>query len=198
MKQFSLSGSLRESVGRQNAAELRRKGDIPGVIYGGNSSTHFSITTKVMDKIMASSDTLELLIDIDGIVRHGLIQEVQRHPVTDRVVHLDVLELVPGKEVKTALPVRVTGNSEGVKSGGRLAINYRKVRVFGKPEELPNEIMLDITHLKIGDMIRIREIAIPGCKVLEADAAAVVAVQATRASIAAATADKAPEAKKKK
>jgi large subunit ribosomal protein L25 len=85
-----------------------------------------------------------------------------------------------------------------VKSGGRLAINYRKVRVFGKPEELPNEIMLDITHLKIGDMIRIREIAIPGCRVLEADAAAVVAVQATRASIAAATAEKAPEGKKKK
>ena len=127
------------------------------------------------------------LTDSTNIIR--IIQEVQRHPVTDKVVHLDVLELVPGKEVKTALPVRVTGNSEGVKAGGRLAINYRKVRVFGKPEELPNEIMLDITHLKIGDMIRIREIAIPGCKVLEADAAAVVAVQATRASIAAATAD---------
>ena len=75
---------------------------------------------------------------------------------------------------------------------------FRSVRVFGKPEELPNEIMLDITNLKIGDMIRVREISLPGCKVLEAEAAAVVAVQATRASIAAATADKATDGKKKK
>ena len=83
-----------------------------------------------------------------------------------------------------------------MKAGGRLAINYRKVRIFGKPEELPNEITLDISALKIGDMIRVRDIQVTGCKVLEAEAAAVVAIQATRASIAAENA--AADDKKKK
>jgi len=197
MKQFSLSGSLRENVGRQNASELRRNGQVPGVLYGGSEVTHFSISSMDMAKIAASSDTLELLLDLNGTVRHGIIQDVQRHPVSDKVVHIDLLELVPGKAIKTSLPVRVTGNSEGVKAGGRLSINYRKVRIFGKPEELPNEIVLDITNLKIGDMIRVREIELTGCRILEADSSAVVAVAATRASIAAENAS-ADDGKKKK
>jgi large subunit ribosomal protein L25 len=196
MKQFSLSGSTRESVGRQNASELRRNERIPGVLYGGSEVVHFSITEKDMDKIAASSDTLELLLDLNGTVKHAIIQDLQRHPVSDKVVHIDLLELIPGKAIKCALPVRVTGNSEGVKAGGRLAINYRKVRIFGKPEELPNEITLDISGLNIGDMIRVRDIQVTGCKVLEAEAAAVVAIQATRASIAAENA--ASDDKKKK
>jgi large subunit ribosomal protein L25 len=106
--------------------------------------------------------------------------------------------LVPGKAVKTSLPVRVTGNSEGVKAGGRLAINYRKVRVFAKPEDLPNDITLDISKLNIGDMIRVREVQIPGVKFLEADASAILAIQATRASIAASQAEEAPAKGKKK
>jgi large subunit ribosomal protein L25 len=138
-----------------------------------------------MNKIMAMPDTVQVNMDINGTSYSALIQEVQRHPVTDRIVHVDFLELVPGKAVKTTLPVRVTGNSEGVKAGGRLAINYRKVRIFGRPEDLPNDITLDITNLKIGDMIRVREVSVPGCTVLEADASAIVAIQATRASIAA-------------
>jgi large subunit ribosomal protein L25 len=118
--------------------------------------------------------------------------------VTDRIVHIDLLELVPGKAVKTTLPVRVTGNSEGVKAGGRLMINYRKVRVFGKPEELPNEIMLDITKLNIGDLIRVREVEAKGYTVLEASASALVAIQATRASIAAEKGAEEEKGKKKK
>lgn len=185
MKQFELSGSPRENVGRQEASALRRAERVPGVLYGGNRQVHFSVAEIDMNKIMAMPDTVQINMDINGTTYSSLIQEVQRHPVTDRIVHVDLLELVPGKAVKTTLPVRVTGNSEGVKAGGRLAINYRKVRIFGKPEDLPNDITLDITHLKIGDMIRVREVAVPGCTVLEADASAIVAIQATRASIAA-------------
>jgi large subunit ribosomal protein L25 len=190
MKQFKLSGSLRENVGRQDASALRHAGRIPGVLYGGTDQVHFSVGEIEMNKIMAMSDTLQIELTLGEKTYSSILQEVQRHPVTDRIVHVDFLELVPGKAVKTALPVRVTGNSEGVKAGGRLSINYRKVRIFGKPEELPSDITVDITNLKIGDMIRVREVSVPGCTLLEAEASAIVAIQATRASIAAEQAEK--------
>ena len=198
MKQFELSGSPRENVGRQDASALRLANRIPAVMYGGGNQVHFSVGKIEMDKIMAMSDTLQINLDINGTKYASIIQEVQRHPVTDKIVHLDFLELVPGKAVKTSLPVRVTGNSEGVKAGGRLAINYRKVRVFAKPEDLPNDITLDITKLNIGDMIRVREVQIPGVEFLEADASAILAIQATRASIAASQAEEAPAKGKNK
>lgn len=190
MKQFELSGSPRESVGRQDASALRNAGRIPGVMYGGTEQVHFSVSEIDMNKIMGMSDTLQINLSLGNKTYSSILQEVQRHPVTDKIVHVDFLELVPGKAVKTSLPVRVTGNSEGVKAGGRLAINYRKVRIFGKPEALPNDITVDITNLKIGDMVRVREVSVPGCTLLEAEASAIVAIQATRASIAAEQAEK--------
>ena len=199
MKQISLSGSPRGSVGRQDASQLRRSGRVPGVLYGGSSQVHFSVDEVQLNKLLSSPDTLQINLDLDGKQYPAILQEIQRHPVTDRVVHMDLLELVPGKLVKVALPVHVTGNSEGVRSGGRLAINYRKVRILGNPESLPDAITVDISPLKIGDMVRVRELNVPGCTILEADASAVISIEATRASIAAATADAAPaDAKKKK
>jgi len=184
MKQVSLSGSPRENVGRKGAAELRRNGRIPGVIYGGATQVPFSVSKNDWDKIIARPDTLQINIDIAGKNYSTIIQETQLHPVTDLVTHIDLLELVPGKEIKTTMPVRTTGVSEGVRSGGKLVQNYRKVRISGKPEHIPDEITVDITSLKIGDMIRVRDLQIEGCKVLEAEASAVIAVALTRAAIA--------------
>jgi large subunit ribosomal protein L25 len=198
MKQIALSGSPRGNVGRQEASELRRTGRVPGVIYGGGKQHHFSVDAISLNKILAMPDTLQVNLEVNGTTVPTIIQEIQRHPVTDKVVHIDMLELVPGKPVKTTLPVRTIGNSEGVRAGGRLSINYRKVRIFGNPESLPEEIVVDITPLKIGDMVRVRELNVPGCTLLEADASAVVSIEATRASIAAAQADKPADTKKKK
>jgi large subunit ribosomal protein L25 len=198
MKQIALSGSPRGNVGRQEASELRRTGRVPGVIYGGGKQHHFSVDAISLNKILSMPDTLQVNLEINGTSVPTIIQEIQRHPVSDKVVHIDMLELVPGKPVKTTLPVRTKGNSEGVRAGGRLSINYRKVRIFGNPESLPEEIVVDITPLKIGDMVRVRDLNVPGCTLLEADASAVVSIEATRASIAAAQADKPADTKKKK
>lgn len=196
MKQISLSGSSRESVGRTGANELRAAGRVPGVLYGGGQQVHFSVSEMDLSKIRRQAETFQINLEINGKTIPTVIQEIQTHPINDRVTHIDLLELVPGKDVKVALPVRVSGNSEGVKAGGKLLINYRKVRISGKPDALPEAIELDITPLNIGDMIRVRDIKIEGCRFHEADAAAVVTIQATRASIAAETA--AADDKKKK
>ncbi|MFM7234135.1 MAG: 50S ribosomal protein L25 [Flavobacteriales bacterium] len=196
MKQVSLSGSPRESVGRKGAEELRKNGRIPGVIYGGQTQVAFSISRNDWDKIVARPDTLQINIEVAGKTYSTIIQEQQQNPVTDLVTHIDLLELTPGKVVRTTLPVRTVGVSEGVRSGGKLLINYRKVRISGKPEAIPDEIQVDISAMKIGDMIRVRDIKIDGCKVLEAEASAIVSVQVTRAAMADAAAAAAAEKKK--
>ncbi len=198
MKQISLSGSPRENVGRQGAAELRRSGRVPGVLYGGNDRIHFSVDSMDLEKIMRQPETFQINIDLNGKTYNTVMQEVQLHPVSDKVTHIDLLELVPGKEVRVSLPVRLTGSSEGVKAGGKLVLNYRKMRIIGKPEDLPEAITIDISHLNIGDLVRVREAAVPGCRFAEAEASAVVAVQATRATIAADQATAADDKKKKK
>lgn len=196
MKQVSLSGSPRENVGRRGAADLRNSGRIPGVIYGGEKQTPFSISRNDWDKIVRQPDTLQINIEIGGKTFNTIIQEQQMHPVTDLVTHIDLLELVPGKPIKTAMPVRVVGSSEGVKSGGKLVQNYRKVRIAGPADKLPEAIEVDITPLNIGDLIRVRDLKIDGCTILEAEASAVVMVTATRASAAEAAAAADPKAKK--
>jgi len=191
MKQVSLSGSPRENVGRKGAEELRKSGRIPGVIYGGSTQVPFSVSRNDWDKIVARPDTLQINIEVSGKTYSTIIQEQQQNPVTDMVTHIDLLELVPGKIVRTTLPVRTVGVSEGVRSGGKLLINYRKVRVSGKPESIPDDIQVDISAMKIGDMIRVRDIKLDGCKVL-----AIVSVQVTRAAMADAAAAAAAEKKK--
>ncbi len=181
MKQVSLSGSPRENVGRKGASELRKSNRIPGVIYGGKQQVPFSISRNDWDKIVRQPDTLQINIEVGGTKYNTIVQEQQFHPVTDLVTHIDLLELIPGKPVKTTLPVRPYGNSEGVKSGGKLVQAYRKVRIIGLP-----------------DAMRVRDIKVEGCTILEADASAVVSVNATRASIAADTAAAAADGKKKK
>lgn len=198
MKQISLSGSPRENVGRQDAANLRRNGRIPAVMYGGDAQRHFSVSAIDVEKIRRQPETFQINVELDGKSFPAVMQEVQLDPITDAVTHIDFLELIPGKEVRVALPVRLTGSSEGVKAGGRLVLNYRKMRTIGKPELLPEAITVDISHLQIGDLIRVREVQIEGCRFAEAEASAVVAVQATRASIAASQASEDDGKKKKK
>jgi large subunit ribosomal protein L25 len=196
MKQVSLSGSPRENVGRKEAMDLRIHNRIPGVLYGGGHQLHFHIARIDFDRIQASPDTLQINLDLGGKVYSGVIQEIQQDPITDLVTHIDLLELVPGKPVRTALTVRTTGSSEGVKEGGKLMQNYRKIRISGSPQDLPDAIIVDISSLKIGDNIRVRDLKVPGCKVHESEASVVVGVQATRASIADAQANE-KDAKKK-
>ncbi|MDZ4750937.1 MAG: 50S ribosomal protein L25 [Flavobacteriales bacterium] len=192
MKQVSLSGSPRENVGRKEAAELRRNMRIPGVLYGGSTQVAFSISKIDFDRIQANPDTLQINLDLGGKTYPGVLQEIQMDPVTDRVIHIDLLELVPGKIVRTKLSVHTTGVSEGVKTGGKLTQNYRKVRISGTPENLPDAISIDISALNIGDSIRVREVSVPGCKLHESEASVLVGVYATRASIADAAAAAAP------
>ncbi len=180
MQKVSLSGSPRANVGKKDASDLRKAGNVPCVIYGGKEQISFSVPEIDLKKIVWNPNVYQIDLNLGDKVIPAIIKDIQFHTITDRVTHVDFLELIPGKSVKVKLPVRLQGTSEGVKKGGKLVQNFRKISVWGTPETLPDFVSVNIDTLDIGGMIRVRDIAAEGIRFMEAPEAVVVAVKTTR------------------
>ena len=183
MKTVSLSGSPRVSVGKKGATSLRKEGRIPSVVYGGKDQTHFSILENEAKKLVFTPNVYLIELDIDGKKSKVILQETQIHPVTDRILHLDFLEITDDVPFKVSLPVRLEGFSRGVRNGGKLNQNFRKLRVFGLAKDMPDAVSIDITPIKIGDKIRVADLNVSGLNFLDPKNAVVVGVQTARAII---------------
>jgi len=188
MKTVSLSGLQRGGVGKKDAATVRKEGKVPGVLYGGKDQIHFYVNDLEIKKIVHSPEAYVVELNLDGNKYRSVLQEIQFHPVTDRILHFDLLQLFDDKQVRVSLPVRISGTSPGVMQGGKLAVNYRSLPVKGLPANLPDAINIDISDLKVAENVRIRDLNIEGCQIMQPAASVVVAVKATRASIAAGSA----------
>jgi len=184
MKTASLSGSLRENVGKKGASAIRKSGSIPGVLYGGQDQTHFTVEENSINKLVFNPDVFYIELDIDGKKVHCILQDIQFHPVTDRIVHIDLLEVVPGKEVRVNLPLRSEGTAEGVMNGGRIATLFSRVPVKGMIEKIPEAITVDITPLVIGSTVRVRDLNIEGCTILLNESVLLFACKRTRLAVA--------------
>ncbi len=183
MKTVSLSGSPRENVGKQGAADLRRQERIPAVLYGGDNQIHFSIAENEAKKLIFTPNVYIIELEIKGEKVKAILQESQLHSVTDKILHIDFLQIKEDKAFKIKLPVRLEGFSKGVKNGGRLRQNFRKLNVIGFEGEMPEAIIINITSLRIGDKRRVSDLSIPGLKFLDPINAVVVGVQTARAII---------------
>jgi large subunit ribosomal protein L25 len=189
MKTVSLSGSPRESVGKKDAKALRRQGRIPAVLYGGDKQYHCHLDSIMLEKLIFNPDVYQLELTI-GDTTHGcIIKDIQYHPVTDKVVHVDFLQLLETKPITVLLPVHTHGSSVGVLNGGILMMNFRKIPVKALPKHLPELIDLDITKIKIGGSIRVRDISIPDAVILLEPSAVLVAVKTSRAAMSLASGD---------
>jgi large subunit ribosomal protein L25 len=189
MKKAQLSGSSRANVGKKDAKALRNAGLVPCVLYGNGTQTHFSIKDIAIQKLVYNPDVFQIELDIDGKKASAVIQDLQQNPITDKVMHVDFLELDTKKPVKLGLPVRVVGSSRGVLAGGKLMQVFRRLRVEALPGDLPEAITVDITKLRIGQSIRVKDLESDGLKLLEAKNAVVVAVKMARGASKAAEAD---------
>jgi len=189
MKTASLSGSLRGSVGKKDAGQLRKDNRVPGVLYGSGEQKHFSVSELAISKLVINPDVFRIQFDLDGDNFDCIIQEVQFHPVTDRIVHIDLLQVIPGKPVRVELPLRTTGTAVGVIGGGRLQMLFRRIPVRGLADDLPEQITIDVTTLEIGDNKRVRDLEVPNCTVLLNDSTLLVAVKRTRAAMSAASSE---------
>lgn len=183
MKTVQLSGSPRANVGKKDAKAVRNSGGVPCVLYGSGEQTYFSVRDVDMEKLIFSPDVYQIELDIDGTKKKAIIQELQMHPVTDKPMHVDFLELQDDKPVKIGIPVRTVGRSRGVLNGGRLQVIFRRLNVEGLPKDLPEMVEVDIAPLRIGQSIRIRDIEIPGLKLLHAADAVVVSVKMARGAV---------------
>ena len=183
MKTVSLSGSPRENVGKKGANILRKDGSIPAVVYGGEKQNHFSVLENEAKKLVFTPNVYLIELEIDGKKTKVILQEVQTHPLTDRILHLDFLEISDSKPFKLNLPVRLEDFSKGVRNGGNLSQNFRKLKVMGLMKDMPESVKIDITPLKIGDKIRVLDLNISGLKFFDPENAVIVGVQMARAVV---------------
>lgn len=181
MKKVSLSGSLRENVGKKDAKRVRREGSIPCVIYGGEKQIHFAVEDLAFDSLIFTPDVYEINLDIDGKKFTAILQDVQYHPVTDKVLHADFLEVLEGKPVIVGVPVHLIGDSVGVIRGGKLIQKMHKLRVKGLINKIPEFIDIDISNVNIGGSVKIREIELEDLTLLDPLNSVIVRVKAARA-----------------
>ena len=186
MKTASLSGSPREGVGKKDAAELRAKGQVPGVLYGGSEQVHFHVNEVQLNKLVFTPETYRLNFEVGGTTYDCVVQDIQFHPVTDRIVHIDLLQVFADKAIRVKLPVRTTGTSVGVRNGGRLHIVYRRLPVVGLADQIPEDVSVDISNLDIGDSLRVGGLSFEGFSVPLNESAVVLGVRRTRAAMSAA------------
>ena len=193
MKSVQLSGSLRANVGKVNAKAVREKGNVPCVIYGGKEQIHFEADIRAFKPVIFTPNAHIVEIDLGGKVYKTVLQEAQYHKITDNLIHADFLEIQEGKPVTANIPIVITGQSDGVKKGGKLVLKMRKLKVRGIAATLPDTIAIDITKLDIGDSIAVGDIVVEGATLLNAKNVSVVSVTTTRA--VAATENAAPAKK---
>lgn len=195
MKVVSLSGSPRTSVGKKDAKAIRDAGKVPCVLYGSGEQTHFSADAVKVSKLVYTPNVYKVDLDIDGKKAQAIIQEIQQNPLTDKITHVDFLELRDDKKVKVSLPVRIKGIAPGVTSGGKLQQVFRKLKLYGLPKDMPEDISLDISALEIGDAIRVKHVEIPGVELLDPANAVVVSVKMARGAKKKAAEEEAEEEK---
>jgi len=183
MKTVSLSGSPRENVGKKDASRVRAEGKIPCVLYGGEDQKHFSINYIEFNKYIYTPDVFIYELDINGNKIKAIIRDIQFHPVTDETIHVDFLELIDGKPVNMELPLRLTGNAIGVRNGGRLLANFRRVKIKGIPADLPEAVIVDISKLRIGQFVRISDLKLPSATILHNPNNVVVGVKMARGAM---------------
>jgi large subunit ribosomal protein L25 len=193
MKTIEISGHLREAVGSQDAKQLRREGMVPCVVYGGSENLHFYADERELDKIVYTPDVYLINVNLDDKKVQAVRRDAQFHPVKDNLLHMDFVEVVPGKSISLKLPVALTGNAIGVRNGGVLRRNAKMLYIKGMVDDLPDTITIDISKMRIGHTIKVGDLNIPGVEMLEAANRVVVAIKTSRKAIADEEAEEAEE-----
>ena len=202
MKSITIKGSERESVGKVSTKALRNAGMVPCVVYGGEQPVHFSADERAFKNLVYTPNVHTVVVELEGGKKiNAIMQDIQFHPVSDKILHMDFYQLHDDKEITMEVPVKVIGKSPGVMAGGVLRLNQRKLKVKALPSNLPDFIEADITPLQMGNKLYVTKIPVNNFKLLHPDNTVVCQVRISRAAMKAAQeaakAAKAGPAKKK-
>lgn len=185
MKTFELKGSLRTDLGKKATKAFRKQDAIPAVIYGGENSTdaiHFSVQAGDVRKLIYTPEIFLVDLSLDGKAYKAILKDIQVHPVTDAILHLDFLHVFENQPIVIDVPVVLDGLAEGVKAGGKLSLDTRKLRVKALYTQVPEKLHVNIEHLALGKSVQVGELNFDGLELLNAKNAVVCRVQLTRAA----------------
>ena len=194
MQSITINGSKRESVGKLATKALRNAGQVPCVLYGGEAPIHFSAEERSFKNLVYTPNAHTVVIELDGGERfEAVMQDIQFHPVTDKILHVDFYQLFADKPVTMQIPVVLKGNSPGVMNGGRLMFRNRKLTVKALPANLPDVITVDISKLKIGGNIAVSNVLSENYTFMHPDNTTIVQVKTSRNVVATADEDEEEE-----
>ncbi|RZJ73327.1 50S ribosomal protein L25/general stress protein Ctc [Flavobacterium sp.] len=202
MKSITIKGSERENVGKVSTKSLRDAGMVPCVVYGGDKPVHFSAEEKSFKNLVYTPNAHTVVLDLGGKSINAILQDIQFHPTSDKILHIDFFELNEKKEITMEVPVKITGTSPGVLGGGVLRLNTRKLKVKALPADLPDYVSADISELQMGNKLYVTKLVSDKYKLIHPDNTVVAQVRISRAAMKAAQeaakAAKAPAKGKKK
>ncbi|HLT50485.1 MAG TPA: 50S ribosomal protein L25/general stress protein Ctc, partial [Arenibacter sp.] len=184
MKSITIKGSERESVGKKASKALRNAGKVPCVIYGGDKPLHFSAEELSFRDLVYTPNAHTVVVDLEGGTKFdAVLQDIQFHPVTDKILHVDFYQLFKDREVTMDIPVKLSGSSPGVRNGGRLLFRKRKLSIKALPDNLPDFFDIDISKLRIGGHIAVDTLLKDEFTILHPDTTVVVQVKAARNAV---------------
>ena len=183
MKSITINGSKRESVGKKSTKAVRNAGEVPCVLYGGEGPVHFSAPELSFSKLIYTPNAHIVVISLGDVSYNAVLQDIQFHPVSERILHVDFYQLFDDKEIAIDIPVILNGTPLGVRAGGVLRRNRRKLRIKALPSNLPDNIQIDITELKIGNKVYVSELFNEDYKILHSDNTVVCQVKQSRVSL---------------
>ena len=189
MKSIAINGSLRTEIGKKATKSVRKADAVPCVLYGaqkdanGNQvATHFTVTNDELRNLVYTPHIYVVDLTIDGKTVNAIMKDIQFHPVTDKILHVDFYQIDEAKPIVMEVPVKLDGLAEGVKAGGKLALQVRKLKVKALYNVIPERLVIDVTNLGLGKTIKVGELSYEGLELLNAKEAVVCAVKLTRAA----------------
>jgi len=184
MKSITINGSQREIVGKKATKALRNAGQVPCVVYGGEKTLHFSAESKAFKNLVYTPDVHTVVIALeDGSKIDAILQDIQFHPVTDNILHIDFYQIFDDKEVNMEIPVRITGSSPGVRNGGVLRVVNRSLRVKALPKNLPDFLNADISEMTIGAIMTVADLLGDDYTILQEEKRVVCQIRTSRVAV---------------
>lgn len=180
MKSIEINATLREKLGKKASNDLRKSQSIPCVLYGTEKNVHFSADESQFRKLVYTPDVYFAKLNIDGTEHKAILKDIQFHPVSDKILHIDFLNISDDKPITLSVPVRVTGFAKGVQDGGRISQDSHRVILKGLLKDFVEEVVLDVTELTIGKSIKVADLNLKNIVAVEPPNKTLASVRITR------------------
>jgi len=183
MKTIEIKAVSRDQFGKKSTNSLRAEGNVPCVMYKEKENLHFSAPESAFRGLVYTPDVFLVNLIVDGKSFKAVMKDIQFHPVSDRLLHIDFMQVSDDKPVIMEIPLQITGESTGVKAGGKLRVRRRTLKVKGLVKDLPEHLSIDITDIGIGQSVKIGDLSYDKLEIIDNKRAMIVSVDVSRVSI---------------